>query len=108
MKTRTCLVDGYFKSSWSLQSGERLGHLQHLLIQNSSAAGGVIGSITGLIQSLMMMFALLAVALAVDPAAAIAVVVIGTVLLQVMRPLRTRAKRMQKELSRQTGQWPRG
>ena len=57
--TRTRLVDGFFKSNWALQSGERLGHLQHLLVQNSSATAGVIGSVTGGIQSLLMMLALL-------------------------------------------------
>ena len=101
-KTRTRLVDGFFRSNWALQSSERLGHLQHLLVQNSSAAGGVIGSLTSGIQSLMMMLALLAVAVAVDPAAAIAVVTIGIVLLQVLRPLNTRSKRMNRELSKST------
>ena len=100
--TRIRLVDGFFKSNWALQSSQRLGHLQHLLVQNSSAAGGVIGSLTGGIQSLLMMLALLGVALAVDPAAAVAVVLIGFVLLQLLRPLNRRAKRMNRELSQST------
>jgi ATP-binding cassette subfamily B protein len=100
--TRIRLVDGYFKSNWALQSSQRLGHLQHLLVQNSGSAGGVIGSLTGGIQSLFMMLALLGVALAVDPAAAIAVVAIGFVLLQLLRPLNRRAKRMNRELSQST------
>ena len=46
-----------------------------------------------------MAVGLLAVALAVDPAAAIAVIVIGFVLLQVPRPLNARSKRLNKQLS---------
>ena len=30
--TRTRLVDGFFRSNWALQSTERLGHVQHLLV----------------------------------------------------------------------------
>jgi ATP-binding cassette, subfamily B, bacterial len=98
-KTRTRLVDGFFQSNWALQSGDRLGHLQHLLVQNASATSSIVGSISSGLQSLMMAIGLLAVALAVDPAAAIAVIVVGFLLLQVLRPLNTRSKRMNRELS---------
>ncbi len=98
-KTRTRLVDGFFQSNWALQSGDRLGHLQHLLVQNSSATAGIVGSLSSGLQSLMMAVGLLAVALAVDPAAAIAVIVVGFLLLQILRPLNVRSKRMNRELS---------
>ena len=101
-RTRTRVVTGFFRSSWSLQSAERLGHLQHLLIQNSGATAGAVGSMSGGLQSLLMMSGLLGVALAVDPAAAIGVVVIGFVLLQLLRPLNLRSRRANRELSRVT------
>ena len=100
--TRTHVVDGFFRSNWALQSTERLGHLQHLLVQNSSSTAGIVGSITSGIQSLLMACGLLGVALAVDPAAAIAVIVIGFALLQALRPLNARGKRLNKQLSQST------
>jgi ATP-binding cassette subfamily B protein len=101
-KTRTLVVTGFFRSNWSLQSAQRLGHLQHLLIQNSGATAGAVGSITSGLQSLLMMAGLLAVALAVNPFAAIGVVAIGFVLLQILRPLNLRSRRANRELSRIT------
>ena len=98
-KTRTRLVDGFFQSNWALQSGDRLGHLQHLLVQNASATSSIVGSVSSGLQALMMAIGLLAVALAVDPAAAIAVIVVGFLLLQILRPLNVRSKRMNRELS---------
>ncbi len=100
--TRTRVVTGFFQSNWSLQSTERLGHLQQLLTMNSGATAGVVGSLSGGLQSLLMMAALLGVALAVDPAAAIGVIVIGFVLLQILRPLNLRSKRANRELSKTT------
>jgi ATP-binding cassette subfamily B protein len=101
-KTRTLVVTGFFRSNWALQSAQRLGHLQHLLIQNSGATAGAVGSITSGLQSLLMMAGLLAVALAVNPFAAIGVVAIGFVLLQILRPLNLRSRRANRELSRIT------
>ncbi len=98
-KTRTRLVDGFFQSNWALQSNDRLGHLQHLLVQNSSATSGIVGSVSSGVQSLMMAVGLLAVAVAVDPVAAISVVVVGFLLLQILRPLNARSRRLNRELS---------
>ena len=43
-KTRERVVTGFFESSWSLQSTERLGHLQQLLTMNSGATAGAVGA----------------------------------------------------------------
>jgi ATP-binding cassette subfamily B protein len=100
--TRTRVVTGFFESNWSLQSAERLGHLQQLLGMNSGSVSGIVGSLSAGLQALLMVSALLGVALAVDPVAAIAVVGLGFVLLQMLRPLNTRTRRANRELSRVT------
>jgi ATP-binding cassette subfamily B protein len=100
--TRTRVVTGFFQSSWSLQSTERLGHLQQLLTMNSGATAGAVGSLSSGLQSFLMMAVLLGVALAVDPAAAIGVIVIGFVLLQILMPIRVRSRQANRDLSKFT------
>jgi ATP-binding cassette, subfamily B, bacterial len=100
--TRARVVTGFFQSSWSLQSSERLGHLQQLIGMNSGAVAGVVGSLSGGLQALLMVSALLGVALAVDPIAAIGVLALGIALLQVLRPLNERTRRANRELSKVT------
>jgi ABC-type multidrug transport system fused ATPase/permease subunit len=100
--TRTRVVTGFFQSNWSLQSTERLGHVQQLLIMNSGATSSVVGALSSGLQSLLMVIALLGVALAVAPAAAIAVIVFGFVLLQMLRPLNLRSRKANRELSKAT------
>ncbi len=100
--TRAHVVTAFFRSSWSLQSTVRLGHVQQLLGMNSGAVTSVIGSLTSGIQSILMVLALLGVAMAVDPIAAIAVLVLGVLLLQVLRPLNLRSRQANRELSKAT------
>ena len=66
---------------------------------NSGATAGVVGSLSGGLQSLLMVCALLGVALAVNPIAAGLVLVFGFVLLQMLRPLNLRSRRASRELS---------
>jgi ATP-binding cassette, subfamily B, bacterial len=100
--TRTRVVTGFFRSNWSLQSTERLGHIQQLLTMNSNATGNAVQSLSSGLQALLMVVGLLGVALAVDPAAAIGVVAVGIVLSQMLRPLNMRSRRANRELSRVT------
>src|SRR5271155_630606 len=100
--TRTRVVNGFFRSSWSLQSNERLGHVQQLLTMNAGATAAIVASLSGGLQALLMVSALLGVALVVDPVAAIAVIGIGFVLLQMVRPLNLRSRRANRELSKIT------
>lgn len=100
--TRLRIVTGFFRSSWSLQSTERLGHVQQLLGMNSGATASVVGSLSSGLQSLLMVLALLGVAVAVDPLAAIVVLVFGFLLLQMLRPLNLRSRRANRELSKTT------
>lgn len=100
--TRTHVVTGFFRSNWSLQSTERLGHLQQLLTQNSAASAGVVGNLSSGLQALLMVVGLLGAAMVVDPLAAIAVVAMGVLLSQILRPLNKRTRRNNRELSRVT------
>jgi ATP-binding cassette subfamily B protein len=101
-RTRTRVVTGFFQSNWSLQSTERLGHLQQLMGMNSSATSAVVGAVSGGIQSLLMVAALLGVAVVVDPVAAVGVLVLGFLLLQMLRPLNLRTRRANRDLSTST------
>ncbi len=100
--TRTRIVTGFFQSNWSLQSTERLGHIQQLLTMNSSATGQAVQNLSAGLQSVMMVAGLLGVALTVDPAAAIGVIGVGILLSLVLRPLNLRSRRASRELSKTT------
>ncbi len=100
--TRTRIVTGFFQSNWSLQSTERLGHIQQLLTMNSIATGNAVGNLSTGLQALLMVGGLLGVALTVDPAAAIAVIAVGIVLSQMLRPFNMRTRRANRELSKVT------
>ena len=98
-KTRLRVITGFFRSNWALQSTERLGHVQQLLGMNSSGTAGLVGNLSGGLQALLMVCALLGVALVINPIAAVAVLVMGFVLLQVLRPLNILTRRANRELS---------
>ncbi len=100
--TRERVVTGFFESSWSLQSTERLGHLQQLLTMNSGATAGAVSSLSGGLQAFLMMAVMLGAALAIDPAAALGVIVVGFVLLMILRPIRVRSKQANRDLSKFT------
>ena len=100
--TRTRVVIGFFRSSWSFQSTERLGHLQQLLTMNANATGQAVQNVSAGLQSLMMVSGLLGVALTVDPTAAIGVIGVGIVLSLMLRPLNLRSRRANRELSKTT------
>jgi ATP-binding cassette, subfamily B, bacterial len=101
-ETRSLVVTGFFEAGWSLQSTERLGHLQQILMMNATALTGVIGNLAGGSQSLLMAAALMGVALAVNPIAAGFVLVLGVVVLLLLRPINLRSRRANRELSRVT------
>jgi ABC-type multidrug transport system fused ATPase/permease subunit len=100
--TRTRVVTGFFRSNWSLQSTERLGHVQQLLTMNSNATAGAVQNLSSGLQSILMLCGLLGVALFVDPAAALGVIGIGIVLSLILRPFNARTRRANRELSKVT------
>jgi ATP-binding cassette, subfamily B, bacterial len=101
-QTRLRVITGFFQSNWALQSTERLGHVQQLLGMNSSGTAGLVGCLSGGLQALLMVSALLGVAVVINPIAAIAVLVMGFVLIQVLRPLNILTRRSNRELSTTT------
>jgi ABC-type multidrug transport system fused ATPase/permease subunit len=100
--TRTRIITGFFRSNWSLQSTERLGHVQQLLTMNSNATANAVQNLSSGLQSILMLSGLLGVALAVDPAAAVGVIGIGIVLSLMLRPFNLRSRRANRELSKTT------
>jgi ABC-type multidrug transport system fused ATPase/permease subunit len=100
--TRTRIVTGFFQSNWSLQSTERLGHIQQLLTMNSTATANAVQNLSSGLQSVLILSGLLGVALAVDPAAAAGVIGIGIVLSLMLRPFNQRSRRANRELSKVT------
>jgi ABC-type multidrug transport system fused ATPase/permease subunit len=100
--TRTRVVTGFFQSNWSLQSTERLGHLQQLLTVNANATGQAVQNVSAGLQSLLMVCGLLGVAVTVDPAAAAGVIAVGVALSLMLRPLNQRSRRANRELSKTT------
>lgn len=85
--SRRGLVEAFFATDWSIQSEERLGHLQQLLGVNCSAVAAMVLGIARGLQSLLMLVALLGIAIAVSPLAALAVIVVGLLLSVLVRPL---------------------
>ncbi len=100
--TRTRIVTGFFRSNWSLQSTERLGHVQQLLTMNSNATASAAQSLSAGLQSSLMLTGLLGVALVIDPAAALGVIGIGIVLSLMLRPFNKRTRQANRELSKVT------
>ena len=99
---RRTLLSSYFASEWSVQSQERLGHIQQLLTFNATNVAGIMTALAGGLQSFLTALALLLTAFFVDPEAAILVLLLGTLLSLALRPLNSRSKRSSRELSTAT------
>jgi ATP-binding cassette subfamily B protein len=80
------IVDGFFGAEWSVQSEERLGHVQQLLGMNCNAVAGMVFGIARGLQQGLLLVTLLAVAVAVSPLAALGVTVVGLALAVAVRP----------------------
>ncbi len=93
------VVQGFFGADWSVQSGERLGHIQQLLGVNCNAIGGMIFAIASGLQSGLLLVALLGMAVIVSPVAALAVMVVGLLLSLLVRPLNTLSRSTSKRLA---------
>ena len=80
---RSKIINAFFGASWSVQSEERLGHVQQLLTVNCDNIGNVVFTMSGGLQSLLSVVALLVAAFVVNPITAGIVLVFGVVLVLV-------------------------
>ncbi|HVX19850.1 MAG TPA: ABC transporter ATP-binding protein [Acidimicrobiales bacterium] len=93
------IVRSFFRADWSVQSGERLGHIQQLLSMNAGQVAGLIASIVRGLVAFLTLVSLLGVAVIVNPLAATAVLVVGAILSVVMRPFNKLTKAASRKLS---------
>lgn len=85
--SRQTIIRRFFLADWSVQSKERLGHLQHLLGVNCNAIAATVTAIASGLQSALLLLALLGMAVVVSPYAALGVMVVGLLLSLLVRPL---------------------
>jgi ABC-type multidrug transport system fused ATPase/permease subunit len=86
---RNKMIDAFFGASWTVQSQERLGHIQQLLTVNCETVGQIALAIASGLQALLTVAALLAAAFLVSPIAATIVLVFGILLQSALRPFNT-------------------
>jgi ABC-type multidrug transport system fused ATPase/permease subunit len=86
---RNKMIDAFFGASWTVQSQERLGHVQQLLTVNCETVAQVVLAIASGLQALLTVVALLTAAFLVSPVAATVVLVFGILLQSALRPFNT-------------------
>jgi ATP-binding cassette, subfamily B, bacterial len=99
-RLRTELFEGFSRASWTVQARGREGNLQEIMTnQVAQAVNGVSGT-TGLIAATLQFMVLMVAALVLSPVAAVAVGGMTVVLFALLRPMRKRAGRYSRALSR--------
>jgi len=96
---RAKIINAFFRTSWRLQSQERLGHLQQLLTFNCEKVGEITLSMSLGLQSLLTLIALLFAAFLVSPFAALIVLAFGFLLSFILRPFNIWGRRASTQLS---------
>ena len=96
---RNKMIDAFFGASWTVQSQERLGHVQQLLTVNCETVGQIALAIAAGLQALLTVVALLAAAFLVSPIAAAVVLVFGILLQSALRPFNTWGRKASVRLS---------
>jgi ATP-binding cassette subfamily B protein len=93
------MIDSFFRASWTVQSRERLGHIQQLLTVNCENVGYTTLGIAGGLQALFTLVALLFAAFLVSPIAAAIVLVLGVSLATALRPFNKSSRKASVHLS---------
>ena len=96
---RNKMIDAFFDASWTVQSQERLGHVQQLLTVNCESVGQIALAIAAGLQALLTVVALLAAAFLVSPIAATVVLAFGILLQSALRPFNTWGRKASVQLS---------
>lgn len=97
--SRNQMIDAFFRATWSVQSKERLGHIQQLLTVNCDNLGIVMLSVAVGIQSLLTVLALLLAAFIVNPIVAAGVLAIAGLLFLLLRPFNSLSRKASLRLS---------
>jgi ABC-type multidrug transport system fused ATPase/permease subunit len=97
--TRAKIINAFFRTSWRIQSQERLGHVQQLLSLNCDKAAEITFAMANGLQSLLTLTALLLVAFSVSPLSAAFVIGFGLVLSFVLRPFNIWGRRASERWS---------
>ena len=97
--SRKKMIDAFFRASWTVQSQERLGHIQQLLTVNCETVGETATVMAAGLQALLTVVALVAAAFLVNPIAAAVVLVFGILLQSALRPFNKWVRKTSARLS---------
>lgn len=100
--SRNSMIDAFFGASWSVQSTERLGHIQQLLTFQCNAVAGVAYGLAAGAQALLTFCALILTAFVVSPLIALTVLVVTCVLMLILRPLNRLSRKNNARLAADT------
>ena len=98
--TRKQLIRSYLRADWTLQSTQREGAIQDLLMTFASTTAAAMRRFTGLLSTAFNLFALLATALLVNAVAALAAATTALIVGLVLRPLRLSVRRRSSRASK--------
>ena len=96
---RKTIIRGFFGASWSIQSEERLGHVQQLLTVNCETIGNLILAMAVGLQALLIVTAMLIASFFVNPIAAAVVLLVGILLISALRPFNKWSSKASAQLS---------
>jgi len=98
---RRRLFDAFTDTSWEVQAAERDGHFQSLMLGHVGQTSVAIVTVGQGLTALAMFTTLVAAAIVLSPVAALALVVLSSVLFLAMRPLSRLTRRYSEMLSRE-------
>ena len=100
--SRQTIIRTFFRASWSIQSEERLGHVQQLLTVNCDTIASIVFVIAAGLSAFSTVLALLIVSFIVSPIAAAAVLLVGILLVCLLRPINKWSARASAQLSKKS------
>jgi ATP-binding cassette, subfamily B, bacterial len=98
--SRQTIIGTFFGASWTIQSEERLGHVQQLLTVNCDTIASIVLAMASGLQAFSTVFAMLIAAFIVSPIAAVAVLLVGILLVFSLRPFNKLSRRASAQLSK--------
>ncbi|MGH2864900.1 MAG: hypothetical protein ACRDJX_06580, partial [Solirubrobacteraceae bacterium] len=105
---RMRMFNAYTRTSWDVQARDREGQLQETMTGQVGQATVAVQSATGLVASALILIVLMSSAFVLNAVAASFVVVLTTVMLGALRPLRSAGRRRARALSQSQVEYARG